>query len=78
MHLNGELEPRVLVELFSILSKVGAADAKFDESVLTSRTIASKVLYCLKNKDYDIQLWIGVLVIYLSKEIYTVLCSGKT
>lgn len=66
MHLNGEVEPRDLVELFSILSEVGAPDAKFDASVLTLRTIASKALYCLKKKyrDYDARNRLHELDIY--------------
>ena len=46
MHLKGELEPLVLVVDFSVFSCISVADTEFDESVFTSRTMASKVLYC--------------------------------
>lgn len=46
MHLNGELEPLVLIELFSIFSDVGAVDVEFDISVFTSRNMDSRLLYC--------------------------------
>jgi hypothetical protein len=36
MHLNGELEPLVLIELLSALSNDGAFDVEYDKSVFTS------------------------------------------
>lgn len=46
MHLNGELEPLVLI--FSDLSDATAVDVEFLLSSFTSQTMASRVLYCSK------------------------------
>lgn len=56
MHLNGELEPLVLTELFSLLPCAGAADVEFDKPILTSWAMASKVLYCSKCVEESYQM----------------------
>lgn len=56
MHLNGELVPLDLVELFSILSCAGTVAVVLDKFVCISQIIASRVLYCSNNaqvKFYD-------------------------
>jgi hypothetical protein len=49
MHLKGELEPLVLIELLSDLSDVATVDVEYVLSAFTSQTIASRVLYCSKS-----------------------------
>lgn len=51
MHLNGELEPLVLVEVLSDLSGAGAVDVDVgsDKFVFISCIIDSRVLYCRKD-----------------------------
>lgn len=51
MHLNGELEPLVLVELLSLVCVVGAPEVELGKSVFIPRTMDSRVLYCSHSEE---------------------------
>ena len=63
MHRNGELEPLLLVEVFSFLSDIDTVEVEVGKTVFTSRIMASKALYCSKrgskkmhyNKKFDMK-----------------------